>query len=248
MLRFHMGRSSVGRYSRLLPVLVNVGEVGAFASRSYLHGSFNRYSSLSPVDPITISNDRQKITIRLKDGSEVTQPFSPTPKVKSEKLAATLASLLSAPDLDPATKTSSFGTVQWELDPLGDAIHRHVALSSPQECDKLEKSIMEGAETMNHHPHIARVRDHDDKPTCLTITCTTHSPRGLSSRDTKLATKINELLAGVEVAWPLKAAGPDQNMERLQEQVTARRKQGIDMNRQKILEALESCGCETAKS
>ncbi len=248
MLRFHIGRSSVGKYSRLLPALVNVGEVGAFASRSNMRGTFNRYSSLSAVDPITISNDRQKITIRFEDGSEVTQPFYPTPQVKSEKLAAPLASLLSAPDLDPATETSSFGTLQWELDPLGDAVHRHVALSSPEECDKIEKSIMEEAETMNHHPHIARVRDLDDKPTCLTITCTTHSPRGLSGRDTRLATKINELLAGVEVAWPLKAAGADQDMSRLQEQIRARRKQSIDLNRQKILEALESCGCEIAKS
>ncbi|KAK7900749.1 hypothetical protein LTR67_003033 [Exophiala xenobiotica] len=248
MLRFHICKSSVSRYSRLLPIWINVGNVSAFASRSNLHGLLHRYSSLSTVDPITISNDRQKITVRWKDGREVTQPFSPTPKVKSEKLAASLASLLSAPDLDPATKISSFGTFQWQLDPLGDAIHRHVALTSPEECDKIEKLIMEEAETINHHPHIARVREHDDKPTCLTITCTTHSPRGLSGRDTRLATKINELLAGVEVTCPFKAAGADQDMERLHEQVTARRKQGIDMNRQKIMEALESCGCENAKS
>ncbi|KAK5467814.1 hypothetical protein LTS15_000787 [Exophiala xenobiotica] len=222
--------------------------MGRSSVSSNLHGLFHRYSSLSTVDPITISNDRQKITLRWKDGSEVTQPFSPTPKVKSEKLAASLASLLSAPDRDPTTKTSSFGTFQWELDPLGDAIHRHVALTSPEECDKIEKLIMQEAETINHHPHIARVHEHDDKPTCLTITCTTHSPRGLSGRDTRLATKINELLAGVKVACPFTAAGTDRDMERLQEQVTARRKQGIDMNRQKILEALESCGCENAKS
>ncbi|KAK5361785.1 hypothetical protein LTR20_009365 [Exophiala xenobiotica] len=228
MLRFHIGKSSVSRYSRLLPIWINVGNVGAIAGRSNLHGLLHRYSSLSTVDPITISNDRQKITVRWKDGREVTQPFSPTPKVKSEKLAASLASLLSAPDLDPTTKISSFGTFQWQLDPLGDAIHRHVALSSPDECGKIEKLIMEEAETIHHHPHIARVR--------------------LSGRDTRLATKINELLAGVEVTCPFKAAGADQDMERLYEQVTARRKQGIDMNRQKIMEALESCGCENAKS
>lgn len=194
------------------------------------------------MDPITISPNRQQITFRLKDGSSVTQKISPTPKVKSEKLAGALVSLLCAPESTPSTSSPSFGTPRWELDPLGDAIHRHAALRSPEDCEEVVELVLKEADQMNHHPHIAR------EANCVTITCTTHNPRGLSARDTRLATKIDEVLAGYESTQPLESSHTGQDLEPLQRQVAAMRGRTIAVNRQKISQALESCACSTGKS
>ncbi|KIW17117.1 hypothetical protein PV08_04308 [Exophiala spinifera] len=211
--------------------------------------------------PIIISEDRQKITFLLKNGSEITQPFHPTPKAKTEKMTAALASLLSISDdtststnsapTTPSTSTlSSFGAARWILDPLGDAIHRHLALSSAEECDRVERAIMEEADKMNHHPHIARVSDDNSQhlKNCLTVTCTTHSPRGLSIRDTRLAAKIDELLTDVDVTRPIEGSTPGQDSDQILQYVTAKRETSISENRQKIQDALEKCGCQNAKS
>lgn len=208
-----------------------------------------RAMSLSAVNPVTISSDRKTITFRLKDGSSSTQQISPTPKVKLEKLEGALTSLLSAPASNPTTSALSFGTLQWELDPLGDAIHRHVALSSPEERERLEQAIMAAAEELNHHPHLARGNggEREEYGGYITITCTTHSPRGLSARDTRLAMRINELLAGLEVTKPVEPTTA-QGQESVQKQITTQRDRLVAINRQGISDALESCACGTAKS
>lgn len=205
--------------------------------------SSRRNLSLSSVDPVTISRDRQTVTFRLKNGSNITQKISPTPKVKKEKLEEGLAALLSSSDPDPSTSSPGFGTAEWELDPMGDAIHRHVVVPSFKEVEEMERLIMAEAENMKHHPHIARLQD-DNGSICLLITCTTHSPRGLSGRDVRLAAKINEVLAQFQNAVPLKA---DSDQDMRQKQILELRNRGTDANRQKIMEALESCGCETGK-
>lgn len=222
---------------------INVNYLRVPLLRSGLHPSSRRNLSLSSVDPVTISHDRQTVTFRLKDGSNITQKISPTPKVKKEKLEEGLAALLSSSDSDPSTSSPGFGTAEWEFDPLGDAIHRHVAVSSLEEYEEMERSIMAEAEEMKHHPHIAQLQDHNG-PIYLTITCTTHSPQGLSGRDVRLAAKINEVVAQFQNAAPLKAVS-DHDMR--QKQILELRNRGIDANRQKITEALESCGCETGK-
>ncbi|KAL2422128.1 hypothetical protein ABEF95_010327 [Exophiala dermatitidis] len=205
--------------------------------------------SLSSISPITIAENRQEITFHLKDGTCITQKISPTPKVKLEKLAEALASLVSTPNQAENTTSlpPSFGTLQWELDPLGDAIHRHVALSSPEERDRLVGMIMTEADKMNHHPHIAR--EDGDGYSCFTITCTTHSPRGLSARDTRLARRVDELLAqtGLQVTAPARISNPSLDLEQLQRQISEQRKRMIAVNRRKIAEALDNCGCESAK-
>jgi len=206
--------------------------------------TFNRNLSLSSVDPVKISRDRQEVTFRLKDGSTLTQKIAPTPKVKKEKLEEGLSSLLSSPDSNSTTSGPWFGSVEWELDPLGDAIHRHAAVSSYNECEEIERLIMMEAEEIKHHPHVARIQDRDG-PIYMTITCTTHSPRGLSGRDVRLAAKINEVLSNFRTTAPLNADGQEHPT---QNQIMELRRRAIDDNRQKILEALESCGCETAKS
>lgn len=247
MLRSHILVAGSGRHQfQSLSMLTKSTKPGQ------RFGQGIRYLSLAATsNPITISNDRQTITFRLENGSEITQQFRPTPKAKTEKMVAALGTLLSN-DTSTATcetPSASFGTSHWILDPLGDAIHRHLALTSPEDCDRVEKAIMEEADKMNHHPHIARVSDNDQQTIdCLTVTCTTHSPRGLSVRDTRLAARIDELLTGIEVTRPIEGSKPGQCSGHIPEHVTVKRDASIFENRRRILEALENCGCENAKT
>lgn len=245
VVRHNRGPSSVAALASA-PMLPLVS--GRTTLARPLHASFPRTLSLASLEPITISGDRQSITIRLSDGRSITQKISPTPKVKLEKLAGALASLLSAPESNPSTSGLSFGTLQWELDPLGDAIHRHIALASPEEGEKVEQLIMAEAEAINHHPHLVRGSGNTNEESCMTITCTTHSPRGLSARDTRLAMKINELLASFNVVQPVEPAGSTDNLEELEKQVREQQERFLSISRQQIAEALESCACGSAKS
>ncbi|KIX02760.1 uncharacterized protein Z518_08702 [Rhinocladiella mackenziei CBS 650.93] len=209
------------------------------------------FLSSSSTDPITISRDRQNVTIRLQDESFITRKISLTPKVSTEKIAESLVPLLSPPKRSnsiasgwPLAGPQSFGSLEWELDPLGDAIHRHLALSSAEECDRVIQLIMDEADKLNHHPHIARGSWNQDPDNCITVTCTTHSPRGLSARDTRLAMRINELLAGQQVTEPARGTNQDATVE----QITRQRDRMIGTNRQRIMEALESCSCSSDKT
>ncbi|KIV86001.1 hypothetical protein PV11_01645 [Exophiala sideris] len=206
--------------------------------------SLRRNLSFSSIDPVTISRDRHEVTFRLKDESVVTQKITPTPKVKKEKLEGALSLLLASPDSDSTTSGPWFGSVEWELDASGDAIHRHAAVSSYNECEEIERLIMAEAEEMKHHPHIARLQDRDG-PIYMTITCTTHSPRGLSGRDVRLAAKINEVLMNFRTTAPVNT---DDQEHPSRDEIMELRRRTIGDNRQKILEALKDCGCETSKS
>ena len=243
MLRVHTTARWFFRHTRVQPVPNNVATSRPAFSRRRLHASFPRTLSLSSsVEPITISSDRHDITIRLRDGSSITQKISPTPKANTEKLAVALASLLSAPDSDPSAQPT-FGTLQWELDSLGDAIHRHIAVSSPEECDRIVQLIMAESEKLNHHPHIARS---DSEGSCVTITCTTHSPRGLSVRDTRLAKKMDQILAEFNVTVPTRP-GAGEDLDHTRAKIATERDRMIGINRQATSEALESCACSTTK-
>ena len=244
MLRVHTTARCFFRYARVQPVLSNVAISRPASSRRRLHTSSPRTLSLSSSgQTIAISSDRHTITIHLRDGSSITQKISPTPKANTEKLAVALASLLSAPDSDPSAHPT-FGTAQWELDSLGDAIHRHISVSSPEEGEKIIQLIMAESEKLNHHPHIARS---DSEGSCMTITCTTHSPRGLSVRDTRLAKRIDDILAEVNVMVPTKPCA-EEPLDHTTAKVAAERDRLIGINRRAISEALDSCACSTTKS
>ncbi|EXJ66942.1 uncharacterized protein A1O5_10137 [Cladophialophora psammophila CBS 110553] len=252
----HAGSCYV-RYHANAPAFYHVSKLPpSFTQKPFLHvgqASFPRRNlSLSSRDPIIISDDRQTITLRLKNNEKITQKISPTPKANCDKLANALASLLSTPETpktgDLSLKHSpglSFGTPQWQLDPLGDAIHRHTAHPSARECEQVEELIMSEAERMNHHPHITRgTIDGENK--YMTITCTSHSPRGLSIRDTRLANKINATLDAFNVTEPM---SPDdtRDLDEVKKHFAAHRERMIALNRQQISEALESCSCGSAK-
>ena len=225
---------------------------------SWQHASFPRRSlSLSSTDPIKISEDRQSITLRLKDGKTVTQKFSPSPKANLEKLQAALAKLLATPELPEVTEPPnrkkkdipdlSFGTPEWHLDPQGDAIHRHTAHMWTGECELVRKLIADVASSMNHHPHITQGRFGDGQDKYMTITCTTHSPRGLTIRDTRLAEKINDILEGTEALQSV-TPGKWDDLDELEARIASRREGMIAINREKISQALESCNCQTAEA
>ncbi|ETI22730.1 hypothetical protein G647_06806 [Cladophialophora carrionii CBS 160.54] len=205
-----------------------------------------------PIPP-----DRQTINISLRDATVITQKFSPTPKANLDRLGKALSELLQTPEQDTVieapnekakdTPGISFGTIEWHLDSEGDAIHRHTAHPSATEKSVIEELIMRRADEMGHHPHISRGEVEDAGDMYMTITCTTHSPRGLSVRDMKLAQKINDILAEFNTVTPWNLdSSRDVDDEKLR--IAALRERMIAANRAKINEALERCGCEAAKS
>lgn len=194
---------------------------------------------LSTTDPIKISNDRKSITFNLATGQIITQPFRPTPKISSEKLERALSPLLSdsGPE-DAPSESRTTNTETWQLDPQGDAIHRHFLFPSEQAREHAVELIMRAADDMKHHPHVARGGGEGRSPCCLTVTCTTHQPTGLSGKDARLAAKISELLLTTTTArdehWSIQRI--------LEEQAKL-----VRINRDAITQALESCGCSAAK-
>ncbi|KAK5062536.1 hypothetical protein LTR84_004609 [Exophiala bonariae] len=200
-----------------------------------------RWLHLSPSNPIQISSDRRSITISLANGETITQQFRPTPKISSEKLQRALVPLLS--DSGPQETQSASrktSTETWHLDPRGDAIHRHFLFSSQQAREEAVQQIMQAAEDMKHHPHVARGGDSGGGFYPLTVTCTTHQPTGLSGKDTRLAARISELL----LATTTPALDDHESVERIHEEQVRL----IRINREAITKALESCGCSSAKA
>jgi len=180
-------------------------------------------------------NSAPCVRIQFEDGRDEERPITPTPRANPEKLGHALRPLVSVLNED-ARASLSFGTKVWSIDgPFrGDAIHRHLALSSPAECSQVKSLIMTEADAMNHHPHISeRSLDHDPHGLWLmTITCTTHRPRGLSMRDVRLASKINEILEPFKVlnVWEKAEEDPQRTHHVIQQLRAAM----INENREKI--------------
>ena len=104
---------------------------------------------------------------------------------------------------------------------------------------------MRRAEEMGHHPHIIRGKAEDGQEKFMTITCTTHSPRGLSVRDTNLARKINEILSDFETTTAMDLAGRD--LDEGRQEIAALREHMVELNRDSINGALASYGSRTIK-
>lgn len=56
--------------------------------------------------------------------------------------------------------------------------------------DVLADSVRQLADTLDHHPEVARDGDH------VTFTLTTHSAGGVTEKDVALATRIDQVLSG----------------------------------------------------
>jgi pterin-4a-carbinolamine dehydratase len=195
---------------------------------------------LASTVPITISSQRDRIDIVLENGEAISQKLLPTPKVSPVALRDQLTQLLQT--REPSDQyleqknagLMSFRSSEWFLDPEGDAIHRHVAANSANECDEIERLIGNKADIDQHHPHITRGDPDRGDSRCMTVTCTTHNPRGLGIRDLRLALAINAILDKFNLVytpdWPRQTS-------------LSLRNDMIAQNRHKINDALQSCGC-----
>lgn len=216
--------------------------------------SNTRNLHFAPTIPITI-RDRDLITFHLKNGTSLEQKFSPTPKAKLPQLKQALIELLRTPDLpssvieplevalEKGDTGLSFGAGEWYLDPEGDAIHRHIVLASAEELDSVQTLIMQRADELGHHPHITCGKNEDSEDMLMTITCTTHSPRGLSVRDTRLARAINEVLCDFR-STTVPSPDASQDLDGLRSRIVAQREYMIAINRAEINKALENCACK----
>jgi pterin-4a-carbinolamine dehydratase len=114
----------------------------------------------------------------------------------------------------------------WYLDQQGDAIHYHFTQRT-EGLDQVEQTISNMADGLKHHPHVFKQRvsngasgpgthsseagssdqvssskDVDDV-WLVTVTCTTHQPRGLSVRDVRLARALTKALpaSAEQLTW-----------------------------------------------
>lgn len=78
----------------------------------------------------------------------------------------------------------------WTLDPDRDAIARTFKFKSFIRAFGFMSQVALWSEKMNHHPEWTNIYG------TVTITLTSHDIDGLSQRDMKLATRINQLAEG----------------------------------------------------
>ena len=118
------------------------------------------------------------------DGGVLRYNIRPTPRANREKLSKALEELLRHSET-LGVRGHHHGK-KWLLDEQGDAIHRHLAFHDESEAERFQSLLWAAADEVNHHPHITGTLN-------MTVTCTTHNPRGLSMRDVRLAQKVDEL-------------------------------------------------------
>lgn len=148
------------------------------------------------------SSAQPKINISFSPTCKVSRQITPTRRAKPEKLIPALEPLLSSSENDHKVSSNHrFDSLKWILDKFGDAIHRHVSVIALQDAINLKHKLMIEADKANHHPHVLILPDIRGRNRwCMTITCTTHDPAGLSMRDVKLAKKIDQIISDMKFA------------------------------------------------
>lgn len=138
----------------------------------------------------------------------------------------------------PLSSIKSFTTHGWDLDEHGDAIHRYIHIRDLVQQQRVFDGIKEEAKTLNHDPHIDSSRNGH-----ITITCTTHSPPGLSMKDVHLARAVSGILDGVVEIAESDTAEPQSVRGGLEADIFTLRQRGRERNRAAIEEAKKSCNC-----
>ncbi len=164
------------------------------ASKSRLVKSKSHY--VNPLKP--------GVSIRTKNGRELTFNFDPTPKANVEKLRQAVKSLCSWPaDHSQESKIYTVGQPHWSLTLTGDGVFRQLAVKSSKERDEITSRIQKVAGEMEHHPIIISMKpDRSGTPMHMCVISTTHQPRGLSMRDIRLALAIDTILRDYDVERP----------------------------------------------
>jgi len=155
------------------------------------------------------------------------RPSYPQKPKAVENLLAGLPALLTDAGM-PTSAVTSFATQGWDLDESGDTIHRYVEVTSEQDISSIWDQIKTASYELNHDPHI-----HTDGKQ-LTISCTTHVPPGLSMKDVKLARKINNILAEINMA----DVRHDDEVD-----ILTQRQRGREYNMAAIRKAKLACSC-----
>lgn len=163
------------------------------------------------------------------DGTKVNIEIRPSyahkPKAV-ENLMKGLPDLLGPESSSSGNRTES-SSAAWELDESGDTIHRHISLTEEKEISAILKQINEAAQDLKHDPHT-----HIDG-TNLTISCTTHSPPGLSMKDVKLAKKIDVIIQDATST----------NSESISVISPEQKQHAEERNMEAIRKAKEDCNC-----
>lgn len=200
-----------------------------------------RHISDFVIERVAITANRKEAQLFSSEGAARTQSISPTPKARLDRLETGLTKLLSG----RREASTQFGSATWQLDPPeGASITRHFAFRCQQDRDRAAQLIQAVSDELNHHPHVARGAT-PEHPFCMTITCTTHQPRGLSVRDARLATKIDKCLADLEMHGLLETTATSREQDMMKDDILKERHRLLALNMAAIAQALDSCACDT---
>jgi pterin-4a-carbinolamine dehydratase len=115
-------------------------------------------------------------------------------KTNADTLVTAISPLLSA-HMAKLNSTKSIGSKGWGLELDGAAITRFFAFDNEADATKFVDIVRSAADEMDHHPAITTGAEKEGTTPLkyVAISCSTHRPPGLSMRDVRLATKIDEL-------------------------------------------------------
>jgi pterin-4a-carbinolamine dehydratase len=121
-----------------------------------------------------------------------------------ERLTRELEPLVKQPPKPTSNLRVTFGEQCWRLNDEGDAIYRPLAFPSMSIAKEAIAEIRKAGDALNHHASFANMTPDMSLPSHHLVICSTHSSRGLSLRDMRLAREVDKVLSGYNVyASPL---------------------------------------------
>jgi pterin-4a-carbinolamine dehydratase len=121
-----------------------------------------------------------------------------------ERLTRELEPLVKQPPKSTSNLKLTFGEQCWRLNDEGDAIYRALAFPSMSIAKEAIAEIRKAGDALNHHASFANMTSDMSSPSHNLVICSTHSSRGLTLRDMRLAREVDKVLSGYNVyASPL---------------------------------------------
>jgi pterin-4a-carbinolamine dehydratase len=112
-----------------------------------------------------------------------------------EQLTRELEPLVKRPSKPASNLHVTFGEQCWRVNGDGDAIYRALAFPSRSNAKEAIAEIQKAGDALNHHASFADMTPDIDSPSHTLVICSTHSPRGLTLRDMRLAKQVDVLLS-----------------------------------------------------